>query len=114
MIKQTVPLSSLVEQATPVPWSLNLNGSENEDGTTCSESVANRKLARHSVNALPTLLWQLRTAKARLEICLGRMEACHAKYPAEHQISVREIPDWITEMDAQIAKVQLVVFEIED
>ena len=35
---------------------------------------------------------------ARLEICLGRMQACRNEHPDAHAVSVDEIPAWIAEM----------------
>ncbi len=43
----------------------------------------------------------LRTARIRLEICQGRMQACHDKNPDEHQVSIEELPAWIAEMKEQ-------------
>lgn len=40
----------------------------------------------------------IRTARIRLEICHGRMQACHLKNPDEHQVSMLELPWWIEEM----------------
>jgi hypothetical protein len=40
----------------------------------------------------------IRTARIRLEICQGRMQACHNKNPDEHQVSIEELPAWIEEM----------------
>ncbi len=44
----------------------------------------------------------LRTAKVRLEICLGRMRAC-AEDPQNHEVSLGEIPAWIEEMSGLLA-----------
>jgi len=41
---------------------------------------------------------ELRTARVRLEICYGRMQACHLKNEAEHEVSMLELPAWIEEM----------------
>ena len=41
---------------------------------------------------------ELLAARVRLEICFGRMQACHQKNPEEHQVSMLELPAWIEEM----------------
>lgn len=50
------------------------------------------------------LIDALITAKTRLSICDGRMKACHAKHPEEHEVSVEEVPLWLDEMREFIAR----------
>jgi hypothetical protein len=45
------------------------------------------------------LVAELARAKVRLEICMGRMQACQQKYPNQHQVSCQELPTWIREME---------------